>query len=175
MDATDRHILAILQEDATLSIAEVGERVGLSQTPCWKRIQRMEADGVIRCRVALLDPEKLGLTVTALVSIESNDHSAEWLARFAEVTREMPEVLDIYRMAGEVDYVLRVVTRDMQAYDAFYKRLIEAVPLRNVTTRFAMERVKATTALPIWPDTRAGTTAGRKVPGEPGESSPGAS
>jgi Lrp/AsnC family transcriptional regulator len=157
MDATDRHILAILQEDATLSIAEVGERVGLSQTPCWKRIQRMEADGVIRRRVALLDPEKLGLTVTALVSIETNDHSAEWLARFASVTSSMPEVLEIYRMAGEVDYVLRVVTRDMQAYDAFYKRLIEAVPLKNVTTRFAMERVKSTTALPISPESRGGT------------------
>jgi Lrp/AsnC family transcriptional regulator len=157
MDATDRHILAILQEDATLSIAEVGERVGLSQTPCWKRIQRMEADGVIRRRVALLDPEKLGLTVTALVSIETNDHSAEWLARFASVTKAMPEILDIYRMAGEVDYVLRVMTRDMQAYDAFYKRLIEAVPLKNVTTRFAMERVKSTTALPISPESRGGT------------------
>jgi Lrp/AsnC family transcriptional regulator len=156
MDATDRHILAILQEDSTLSIAEVGERVGLSQTPCWKRIQRMEADGVIRRRVALLDPEKLGLTVTALVSVETNDHSAEWLARFAGVTRSMPEVLEIYRMAGEVDYVLRVVTRDMQAYDAFYKRLIEAVPLKNVTTRFAMERVKSTTALPISPESRGG-------------------
>jgi Lrp/AsnC family transcriptional regulator len=149
MDATDRQILAILQEDATLSIAEVGERVGLSQTPCWKRIQRLEADGVIRRRVALLDPEKLGLTVTALVSIETNDHSAEWLARFASVTSDMPEVLDIYRMAGEVDYVLRVVVPDMQGYDAFYKRLIAAVPLKNVTTRFAMERVKSTTALPI--------------------------
>src|SRR5215210_1461592 len=101
MDATDRHILAILQEDATLSIAEVGERVGLSQTPCWKRIQRMEADGVIERRVALVSPEKLGLTVTALVSIETNDHSAAWIAKFASVTSGMSEVLEIYRMAGE--------------------------------------------------------------------------
>jgi Lrp/AsnC family transcriptional regulator len=157
MDTTDRRILALLQEDATLSIADVGERVGLSQTPCWKRIQRLEAKGVIRRRVALLDPEKLGLTVTALVSIETNDHSAEWLARFASVTSDMPEVLDIYRMAGEVDYVLRVVVPDMQGYDTFYKRLIAAVPLKNVTTRFAMERVKSTTALPIGPASGAGS------------------
>ena len=158
MDATDRHIVAILQDDATLSIAEIGERVGLSQTPCWKRIQRMEADGVIERRVALVSPEKLGLTVTALVSIETNDHSAEWITRFASVSSGMSEVLEIYRMAGEVDYVLRVVVPDMQAYDAFYKRLIEAVPLKNVTTRFAMERVKATTALPVWPEGGAGAS-----------------
>jgi len=149
MDATDRHILAILQEDATLSIADVGERVGLSQTPCWKRIQRLEADGVIERRVALLNPEKLGLNITALVAIETNDHSAGWLSSFASKVSHMPEVVDIWRMAGDVDYVLRVVAPDMQAYDAFYKRLIEAVPLKNVTTRFAMERVKATTALPL--------------------------
>jgi Lrp/AsnC family transcriptional regulator len=174
MDATDRHILEILQEDATLSIAEVGERVGLSQTPCWKRIQRMEAAGVIERRVALLNPEKLGLKISALVSIETNDHSAGWLAEFASTVSNMREVLEIYRMAGDVDYVLRVVVADMQAYDAFYKRLIEAVPLKNVTTRFAMERVKATTALPVMADTNGRATgrandvparSGRRVSG----------
>jgi Lrp/AsnC family transcriptional regulator len=149
MDAIDLHILAILQEDATLPIAEIGERVGLSQTPCWKRIQRMEADGVIERRVALLNPERLGLKITALVSIETSDHSSVWLAKFANTVSNMNEVLDIYRMAGDVDYMLRVVVPDMPAYDAFYQRLIEAVPLKNVTTRFAMERVKATTALPL--------------------------
>jgi Lrp/AsnC family transcriptional regulator len=149
MDVTDKKILGLLQEDATLSIAEVGERVGLSQTPCWKRIQRLEADGVIERRVALLNPEKLGLKVTALVAIETSDHSGTWIANFADQVSAMPEVLEIYRMAGDVDYVLRVVVPDMQAYDAFYKRLIAAVPLKNVTTRFAMERVKSTTALPI--------------------------
>ena len=149
MDVTDKKILGLLQEDATLSIAEVGERVGLSQTPCWKRIQRLEADGVIERRVALLNPEKLGLKVTALVAIETSDHSGAWIANFADQVSAMPEVLEIYRMAGDVDYVLRVVVADMQAYDAFYKRLIGAVPLKNVTTRFAMERVKSTTALPI--------------------------
>jgi Lrp/AsnC family transcriptional regulator len=149
MDATDRRILELLQKDATLSIAQIGERVGLSQTPCWKRIQRLETDGVIERRVALLNPEKLGLKITALVSIETSDHSASWIKNFASQISAMPEVLEIYRMAGDVDYVLRVVVPDMQAYDAFYKRLIEAVPLKNVTTRFAMERVKSTTALPV--------------------------
>ena len=149
MDSIDKKILSLLQEDATLSIAEVGERVGLSQTPCWKRIQRLEAEGLIERRVALLNPEKLGLKITALVSIETGDHSAPWIAGFATTISAMPEVLEIYRVAGDVDYVLRVVVPDMQAYDAFYKRLIETVPLKNVTTRFAMERVKSTTALPL--------------------------
>lgn len=149
MDATDRRILEILQEDSTLSIAEVGERVGLSQTPCWKRIQRLEAEGVIERRVALLNPEKLGLKITALVAIETSDHSAAWLKNFASTVSAMREVLEIYRMAGDVDYILRVMVPDMQAYDGFYQRLIAAVPLKNVTTRFAMERVKSTTALPV--------------------------
>ena len=149
MDAIDRKILSLLQEDATLSIAQIGERVGLSQTPCWKRIQRLEATGVIERRVALLSPEKLGLGLTVFVSVETNDHSQAWLSRFAEEVSSMPEVLEFYRMAGDVDYMLRVVVPDMQAYDRFYKRLIEALPLKNVTSRFAMERVKSTTALPI--------------------------
>jgi len=151
MDAIDRHILDLLQTDATLSIAEIGQRVGLSQTPCWKRIQRLEADGVIERRVALLNQESLGFGLTVFVSIETNDHSQEWLTRFAEIVSEMPNVLEFYRMAGDVDYMLRVVVADMAAYDQFYKRLIAAVPLKNVTSRFAMERVKATTVLPILP------------------------
>ncbi len=149
MDAIDRKILILLQQDATLSIAEIASRVGLSQTPCWKRIQRLEAQGVIERRVAVLNPERLGLGLTVFVSVETNDHSQGWLTRFAELVSEMPEVLEFYRMAGDVDYMLRVVVPDMQAYDAFYKRLIAAVPLKNVSSRFAMERVKSTTALPI--------------------------
>jgi Lrp/AsnC family transcriptional regulator len=156
MDDIDRKILDLLQRDATLSIAEIGERVGLSQTPCWKRIQRLEADGVISRRVALLSPEKLGLGLTVFVSIETGDHSEEWLARFAEATTELPEVVEVYRMAGDVDYLLRVVVPDMQSYDSFYKRLIALAPLKNVTSRFAMERVKSTTALPILPAQRGG-------------------
>lgn len=151
MDLTDRKILDLIQRDAGLSIAEIGKQVGLSQTPCWKRMQRLEAEGVIHRRVALLDPEKLGLGLTVFVSIETKDHSEDWLKQFAEVVSAMPEVLEFYRMAGDVDYMLRVVVADMQAYDGFYKRLITAVPLKNVTSRFAMERVKWTTVLPILP------------------------
>jgi Lrp/AsnC family transcriptional regulator len=149
MDSIDRKILDLLQRDATLAIAEIADRVGLSQTPCWKRIQRLEREGIIERRVALLNPEKLGLGLTVFVSVETNDHSQAWLARFAELVTAMPEVLEFYRMAGDVDYMLRVVVPDMAAYDRFYKRLIAAIPLKNVSSRFAMERVKATTTLPI--------------------------
>lgn len=149
MDAIDRKILAVVQDDASLSVAEIGQRVGLSSTPCWKRLQRLEADGVITRRVALIDPEKIGLGITVFVSVETGDHSQEWLGRFAEVVNAMPEVMEFYRMAGDVDYVLRVVVPDMQSYDSFYKKLIATVPLKNVTSRFAMERIKSTTALPI--------------------------
>lgn len=149
MDSIDLKILALLQKDATLSIAAIGERVGLSQTPCWKRIQKLEAEGVIDRRVAVLDPAKLGLGLTVYVSIETADHSRDWLDRFAAEVSAMPEVLEFYRMAGDVDYMLRVAVTDMAAYDAFYKRLIATLPLKSVTSRFAMEKVKSTTALPL--------------------------
>jgi Lrp/AsnC family transcriptional regulator len=149
MDAIDRKILAVVQEDASLSVAEIGQRVGLSSTPSWKRLQRLEADGVILRRVALIEPEKIGLGVTVFVSIETGDHSQEWLGKFAEVVKAMPEVMEFYRMAGDVDYMLRVVATDIAGYDVFYKKLIGTVPLKNVTSRFAMERIKSTTALPI--------------------------
>lgn len=149
MDHIDRKILAVLQEDASLSVAEIGNRVGLSSTPCWKRIQRLEADGVIQKRVALVDPNKIGLGITVFVSIETGDHSQEWLDRFAKTVGAMPEVMEFHRMAGDVDYMLRVVVADIQGYDTFYKKLIATVPLKNVTSRFAMERIKSTTALPI--------------------------
>jgi Lrp/AsnC family transcriptional regulator len=151
MDATDRKILSLLQADASLSIAEIADRVNLSQTPCWKRIQKLEAQGVITGRVALVAPEKIGLGLTVFVSIETGDHSAAWLDRFATTVAAMPEVMDFYRMAGDVDYLLRVAVADMAAYDAFYKRLIGIAPLKNVTSRFAMERIKATTAFPVPP------------------------
>jgi len=149
MDTIDRKILSVLQEDAALSVAEIGNRVGLSSTPCWKRIQRLEADGVILRRVALVDQDRIGLGITVFVSIETDDHSQEWLDHFAKVVGAMPEVMEFYRMAGDVDYMLRVVVPDMAGYDTFYKRLIAAVPLKNVTSRFAMEKIKSTTALPI--------------------------
>jgi len=149
MDKIDRKILALLQQDASRSVAEIGHEVGLSSTPCWKRIQRLEADGTIQRRVALVDQDKVGLGTTVLVSIETGDHSAEWLDKFARAVSAMPEVMEFYRMAGDIDYMLRVVVPDVQSYDSFYKRLIAVVPLRNVTSRFAMEKIKATTALPI--------------------------
>jgi Lrp/AsnC family transcriptional regulator len=151
MDAIDRKILAVVQEDASLSVAEIGQRVGLSSTPCWKRLQRLEAEGVILRRVALIEPQKIGLGITVFVSVETGDHSNEWLKRFAELVSAMPEVMEFYRMAGDVDYMLRVVVADIAGYDTFYKKLIAAVPLKNVTSRFAMERIKSTTALPIPP------------------------
>ncbi len=149
MDAIDRKILTVLQEDASLSVAEIGSRVGLSSTPCWKRIQRLEADGVIQKRVALIDQDKIGLGITVFVSIETGDHSQAWLDRFAESVSAMPEVMEFHRMAGDVDYMLRVVVPDIQGYDKFYKKLIATVPLKNVTSRFAMQKIKSTTSLPI--------------------------
>jgi Lrp/AsnC family transcriptional regulator len=149
MDATDRKILNVLQQDASLSVAEIGHRVGLSSTPCWKRIQKLEADGVIEKRVAVVNQEKIGLGVTVFVSIETDDHSEAWLQRFAELVEAMPEVMEFYRMAGDVDYMLRVVVPDINGYDRFYKQLIAALPLKNVTSRFAMEKIKSTTALPL--------------------------
>jgi Lrp/AsnC family transcriptional regulator len=151
MDVTDRKILSLLQGDASLSVAEIGSRVGLSSTPCWKRIQRLEADGVIQRRVALVDQDKIGLGITVFVSIETGDHSQDWLGKFADMVGAMPEVMEFYRMAGDVDYMLRVVVPDIQGYDTFYKKLIASIPLKNVTSRFAMEKIKATTALPIPP------------------------
>ena len=126
IDAIDRKILRVLQEDASLSVAEIGERVGLSSTPCWKRIQRMEAENIITGKVALVDQNKIGLGLSVFVSVESGDHSDEWLKRFATAVSAMPEVMEFYRMAGDVDYMLRVVVADMQSYDIFYKKLISA-------------------------------------------------
>ena len=149
MDATDRKILAILQDDASLSVADIAARVNLSQTPCWRRIQKLTDSGVITKRVALVDPDALGLGLTVFVEIETGDHSKEWLGKFAAAIKEMPEVMEIYRMAGDVDYMLRITVPSMAAVDTFYQRLISLVPLKNVTSRFAMERVKYTTAYPV--------------------------
>jgi Lrp/AsnC family transcriptional regulator len=149
MDIIDRKILVVLQNDASLSVAEIGHRVGLSSTPCWKRIQRLEADRVIEKRVALVDQQRVGLGVTVFVSIQTDDHSEQWLKKFAAMVGAMPEVMDLYRMAGDVDYMLRVVVQDISGYDRFYKQLIGAIPLKNVTSRFAMEKIKSTTVLPL--------------------------
>ena len=148
MDRVDRQILRLIAVDASLSLAEIADQVGLTPTPCWKRIRRMEQAGIILRRVAVIDPDKVGLGVSVFVCVETADHSAEWLARFAEVIAGMAEIVDAWRMSGDVDYVLHVVVADIAAYDGFYRRLIGAVPLRNVTSRFAMERMKAA-PLPI--------------------------
>jgi len=149
IDAIDRKILRVLQEDASLSVAEIGDRVGLSSTPCWKRVQRMESEGIIIGKVALVDQNKIGLGLSVFVSVESGDHSDAWLKKFAQAVSAMPEVMEFYRMAGDVDYMLRVVVADMPSYDVFYKKLISAVALKNVTSRFAMEKIKSVTALPV--------------------------
>ena len=149
VDRLDRRILQILQEDATIPVAEIGRRVGLSTTPCWRRIQRLEEEGVIVGRVALLDPKKVNVKVTAFVSVTTNQHNDEWRRRFGEVVREMPEVVEFYRMAGKVDYQLRVVVPDIEAYAAFYKRLISTIDIYDVSTAFAMEQIKYTTQVPL--------------------------
>lgn len=149
MDRIDRKILHELQADATLPIAQLAERVGLSQTPCWKRVQKLEEQGVILGRVALVDPQKIGLDLMVFVEIEALDHSPEWRDTFSKAIASLPEVLDVFRMAGEVDYLLRVVVEDMMQFDTFYKRLTALVPLKSVTSKFTMERIKATTAYPI--------------------------
>ena len=149
IDKVDRRILSILQTDATVPVAEIGRRVGLSTTPCWRRIQKLEEDGVIRKRVALLDATKVNAKVTAFVSITTNQHTDDWLKKFADVIREFPEVVEFYRMAGSVDYLLRVVVPDIEAYDAFYKKLIAKIDIADVSTTFAMEQIKNTSELPL--------------------------
>ncbi|TPV99684.1 MAG: Leucine-responsive regulatory protein [Beijerinckiaceae bacterium] len=149
MDMIDKRILRIVQKDPRLSIGEIATQVGLSQTPCWKRLQRLDATGVIKRRIALLDPAKIGLELTVLVTIEVRDHAGKALARFAAEVAAMDEVMDFHRSAGDVDYFMRVVVPDAAAFDAFYKRLIETMPLKKVTSRFALENIKSETAFPI--------------------------
>ena len=149
LDLIDRKIIAELMRDATTPVAQIADRVGLSQTPCWKRIQKLEASGVLTGRVALAEPNRIGFALTVFVGIEASDHSSEWREAFAAATASIPEIMEVWRMAGEVDYLLRVAVADMPAYDALYKRLTDAVPIKNVTSHFAMERMKFTTAYPV--------------------------
>jgi Lrp/AsnC family transcriptional regulator len=149
MDRIDRRILALLQTDATLSVAAIAETVGLTQTPCWKRIQRLEKSGVIRGRVALLDAAALGVPVTVFVSVRTNRHEPDWLERFADGVTSLPEVVEVYRMSGAVDYLLKIVCPDIAGYDRVYKRLIAIVDIQDVSSAFAMEELKKTTALPL--------------------------
>ncbi|WP_114191564.1 Lrp/AsnC family transcriptional regulator [Edaphovirga cremea] len=150
LDKTDRKLLCLLQQDCTLSLQVLAEAVNLTSTPCWKRLKRLEDEGFIRGRVALLDHEKLGLSLTAFVMIKTQQHNSDWYQRFVKQTKDMPEVLAFYRMAGEFDYLMQVRVADMKSYDGFYKRLVNAVPgLIDVTSSFAMEEIKYTTILPV--------------------------
>jgi Lrp/AsnC family transcriptional regulator len=149
MDDIDRRILACLQEDATLPTEEIARRAGLSASPCWRRIQKLEAAGVIAKRVALLDPDRMNVGVTVFVAVRTNQHNAEWAERFCTGIARIPEVVEFYRMSGQIDYMLRVVVPDIAAYDGVYKRLIKIADLYDVSSSFAMERIKYTTALPV--------------------------
>ena len=149
LDRIDRKILHELMMDATLPVAQLADRVGLSQTPCWKRVQKLEAAGVIDRRVAIVPPERIGLGLTVFVEIVAADHSQDWRDAFAALVAEYREIVEVHRMAGEVDYLLKVVVEDTAAYDSFYLDFTRRLPCRNVTSKFSMERIKATTALPI--------------------------
>ncbi len=149
LDAMDLKILGLLQADATVPVAEIGKAVGLSTTPCWRRIQKLEEAGVIKRRVAVLDAAKINVGVTVFVSIKTDQHSLDWLDRFHAAVADMPEVVGFYRMSGEVDYLMRVVVPDIAAYDAFYKKLISRIDIAKVSSAFAMEEIKNTTQLPL--------------------------
>jgi Lrp/AsnC family transcriptional regulator len=149
MDSTDRKILNLLQTDASLTVKQIAQQIALSVTPCWKRIQKLEQNGFIRARVALLDPRKVNANVTVFMAIKTDQHTSDWIERFNREVSQLPEVMEIYRMSGEIDYLLRVVVSSIEAHDAFYKKLIDRIELANVTSSFAMEQIKYTTALPV--------------------------
>lgn len=149
LDRIDKKILALLQKDATTPVAEIGRKVGLSTTPCWRRIQKMEEDGVIKRRVAVLDPVKINAGVTVFVSVRTSEHNDVWMKRFSAAVEEFPEVVEFYRMSGEVDYLMRVVVPDIAAYDRFYQALIAKISLSDVSSAFAMGQIKYTTAMPL--------------------------
>ena len=149
MDKMDRQILRILQVDSGLSVSDIARKVGLSASPCWKRINRLHKEGIIKRKIALLDADTLGFSLTAYVSIKTGEHSSHWLEEFSKTVTEMPEVMEFHRMAGDVDYMLKVVVPDIRTFDDFYKRLIGTSAISEVTSRFSMETIKQTTALPI--------------------------
>ncbi|KZM42046.1 transcriptional regulator [Marinomonas sp. SBI22] len=149
MDSTDLELLTLIQRDDSISLEDMAAHVGLSKTPCWRRIQKLEQQGYVRKRVALLNSDKFNLGVSVFVQVKTNQHDANWLDNFSDVVAQFPEVVEFYRMAGEYDYLLRVLVSDIKAYDEFYKRLISATSLTDVTSNFAMEQIKWTTELPL--------------------------
>jgi Lrp/AsnC family transcriptional regulator len=148
-DRIDRHILQLLQADATRSIQQIGDQVGLSHNACWRRIKRLEEAGIIRKRVALVDPQELGYGVTVFVTVRTSHHTEQWLEKFARGVAALPEVMEFYRISGDVDYLLKVLVADIAEYDRFYKKLIAIAPLYDVSSNFAMEQVKYTTEIPV--------------------------
>lgn len=149
LDKFDKHILETLQNDATLAIQEIADRVGLSSTPCWRRIQRLEQEGYIEKRVALLSSEKLNVGVTVFVAIKTNQHNKQWYSLFSAVVEAIPQIVEFYRMSGDTDYLLRVVVPDIKSFDRVYQRLISEIELTDVSSSFAMEQIKFTTRLPL--------------------------
>lgn len=154
LDLIDRKIMAELMRDATLPVAQIADRVGLSQTPCWKRIQKLDAAGVIERRVALANPQKLGIGLPVFVLIEAMDHSPEWRRQFCAAIETCPEVMEVWRVAGQLDYLLRIAVPDLAAFDAIYSRLTAAVPIRKLSSHVALERIRFTTAYPVDTATR---------------------
>jgi Lrp/AsnC family transcriptional regulator len=149
MDAIDRKLLGILQRDAALSLDELSERVGLSRNACWRRVKRLEDDGIIKARVTLLDAGRINVGLTAFITLRATEHSAKWLEQFSKAVRDIPEIVGVYRMTGDVDYLLQAVIPDVAAYDQLYKRLIGRITLADVSSSFVMEEIKATTVLPL--------------------------
>ena len=149
IDSTDRRLLALLQDDSSLSIGELADRVGLSKNPCWRRIRRMEDDGLIRRRVALLDPERLNCGLTAFIAVRTDQHNPAWSEAFSKAVQDIPEIVGAFRMTGDTDYLLHVVVSDMKAFDILYQRLIARIELSDVSSSFVMEGLKQTTALPL--------------------------
>jgi len=149
LDNIDLNLIAILQLDASISVEELAKQVGLTKTPCWRRIQRLEKNGIIKGKVALLNAKMLDLKVSVFVQVKTSHHSRDWLETFSKTVSAFPEVVDFYRMSGEYDYLLRVIVKDIAAYDDFYKRFIEVTSLNDVTSSFAMEEIKRSTQLPL--------------------------
>ena len=149
VDEIDCHILRLIQNDASLSVDSVAERVNLSRNACWRRIKRLEEDGIIKSRVALVDPDKLGMGLSVIVMIRTNNHEPDWLTKFERAVSSLPEILGAHRMSGDLDYVLRVQVVDVRAYDAFYQRLTKKLKLSDISASFVMEEIKETTALPV--------------------------
>ena len=149
LDAKDLKILDLLQQDATLQVAEIADTVGLSRTPCWRRIRELEKSGYIRKRVALLDRNRLGVPISVFVAVKTNQHNAKWLSQFRAAVNALPEIVEAYRLSGETDYLLRILVRDIEGYDKVYTKLIELVDFADVSSSFSMEELKCTTAIPL--------------------------